>query len=180
MPPDVAALRRATRAAGSLGVATLVGLGMLFGVLLHPVVPERCTTGLYPGAYGDALVPAHLAAFVVLLALAAWVGAARSGRRWPPVRAAAGPAGVLVLAGAFVAWPSLGVVLLVLGPLAAFALLVRGLLEVLATRRAGVDDRERWRRHARVVEAGLFAALLLVLPSMFAFAWLNGSGLFCF
>jgi hypothetical protein len=180
MPNDVAALRRATRAAFLLALAVLVALGLLFGVVLHPEVPARCTTGLYPGPYGDALVPAHLAAFLVLTGLVAWLGAVRTGRRRPPARSVAGLAAVAVLAGAFAAWPPLGLAMLVVGPLAGFALLVLGGLQALATARAGLDERERWRRHARVVEAALWAALLVVLPLMFGFAWLNGSGLFCF
>ncbi len=42
-----------------------------------------CTTGLYPGAYADAIVPAHLAAFAVLAVLAAWLSVQRSPTQRP-------------------------------------------------------------------------------------------------
>jgi hypothetical protein len=180
MPPEAAALRRATRVALLAAAATLLAVGLLFGVVLHPAVPERCTTGLYPGAYGDALVPAHAAALLVLVALAVWLGARRDGRRRPPPRAAAalGAMAAVVALGAVL--PVLWLVPLVLGPLAGLALVVAGALHTLATERAGLDDADRWRRHARVAEAALWTAVGLVLPGLFVAFWVHGSGLFCF
>jgi hypothetical protein len=180
MTPDTAALRRATRAAVVLAAATLLALALAFGVLLHPEPPPGCATGLYPGAYGRALVPAHLGAFVVLAALAGWLGARRDGRRRPPARAA-GALGAMLLAVALLAlWPALWLAPLVLGPVAGVALVVAGALHTLATARADLNDAERWRRHAWVAEGALWTAVVLVLPALFAGFWLHGSGLFCF
>jgi hypothetical protein len=180
MPPEAAALRRATRTALFVAAATLLAVGVLFGAVLDPVVPEGCTTGLYPGAYGDALVPAHAAAFVVLVGLGCWLGARRDGRRRPPARAAAALGALAAFVGLLALVPALWLVPVILGPVAALALIVAGALHTLATERAGLDDAERWRRHARIAEGALWTAVGLVLPGLFVAFWVHGAGLFCF
>ena len=45
-------------------------IALHFAVLLDPGGDlEGCSTGLYPGTYTDAIVPAHLLAFGILTAL---------------------------------------------------------------------------------------------------------------
>jgi hypothetical protein len=54
-------------------------IALLFGVLLDPGEDlEGGSTGLYPGTYADAIVPAHLLAFAILTALVTWLSAQRS------------------------------------------------------------------------------------------------------
>jgi hypothetical protein len=180
MAPEAAALRRATRGTLALAAGTLLGVGVLFGLVLHPVVPEGCTTGLYPGAYADALVPVHAAAFLLLVALATWLGARRDDRRRPPARALGALAAMAAGVGALALVPGLWVAPLVLGPVAGLALLVAGALHTLAAERAHLAPAERWRRHARIAEVALWTAAGLVLPALFAAFWVHGAGLFCF
>ena len=79
MEPSAARLRRAVAVTVAVQVVVFGGLALLFGALLEPGRDlENCSTGLYPGSYADAVVPAHLTAFAALALLAGWLSAQRS------------------------------------------------------------------------------------------------------
>ena len=158
-----------TRTALIVAGAALVGLWVTYGAVLEggPEDPGgSCTTGLYPGLYGDSLIPAHLAAYLVIVAAIVWSR--------PPgrVERVVLPAtGVVVLVS--LAWPGpiaiLGLAGLLLSIPAGVAAIV--LVALMAYGRA---DREQAAR------ALLWIGLLVALPATFLGAYLNGAGLFCF
>ena len=96
------------RAAVLGALAVLAVLWVTFGLVLEPEKEGSCTTGLYPGTYADVLIPAHVAAYLVLASLIAW---------WrPPGRATrAGLAATTVLVLVSLVWPPPAVVLGVVG-----------------------------------------------------------------
>jgi hypothetical protein len=181
--PADASLKRPTLLALAGGGAVIGALGLVFGLLVHPQKPDGCETGLYPGLYGDLLVPAHLAAFAALALLVGWLDARRRGgrpQRWT-VRAlavlaalvlASFPLSVLIAAPAFLAL----VIVMPVGAILAVVALVR--VARVQGSRAAADV--RWARHAGTVEMVLWALLALGLPAVFAGSYINGAGLFCF
>ena len=160
-------------------------LALLFGALLDPGRDaESCTTGLRPGAYADAIVPAHLVAFAALAALVAWLSAQRSPRGRPGrvTLAALAAAALFALAAtvdhSLMGWPALAALVFAfpIGALAAAAALTNVLL-VLRSRRGPADA---WARHAAAAHAAAWLAIVVGLPAALAGAWTNGAGLFCF
>jgi hypothetical protein len=140
------------------------GLWLLFGVLLDPV-REDCNTSLRPGAYRDAMVPAHLAAVAVLSACL-WWSSDRSGRIVLVT--------VWVYALACVLRPGL-----IVPPafVAVFAAVPVGGALVL-----GVALHVAVSRRLRPVHAASLAWGMLVLgvPASVGYAWLGGASAFCF
>jgi hypothetical protein len=176
------AVRRATLLCVGTSVSALAALAVLFGAVLEPVDTGGCSTSPAPGAYRDALVPAHV---VAAAAIGAGVLELRRRRGGSGVRRARWALGAAASAAAiFVVWPGLfGPVAMVamvaavaLGPVLALALAARtGFLLRRDARRATA-----WDDHARSAELLGWAALLVGVPASFGFAWVNAASLFCF
>ena len=141
-------------------------LWLTFGLLLQPGEDRgSCTVGLRPGPYGDALIPAHFAAYLALAGLIAW---------WrPPGRvtrvALAATAAVALVS---LVWPApavvLGVVAIVVAVPAGIAALIG--LALLFTN-----------RHREQTANGLlWTAMLVGLPATLMGAYFDDAGLFCF
>ena len=153
-----------------LGALAVLGtLLVAFGIVLEPGGNDggSCTTGLYPGTYGDALVPMHLAAYLVLAWLIAW---------WrPPGRvtgwALAATALVVVVS---LVWPGPAVILGVIGIVASVPVGIAALigLGLLFSGRTGKPE--------QTANALLWTAMLVGLPATLIGAYVNGAGLFCF
>ena len=123
-----------------------------------------CVTGLYPGAYGDSLVAAHLGAYLVVVGAIVW--SRPPGRRTVSALAATG-----VIVAVSLVWSGpiavLGIAALVASPPAA----MWAAIALWLVLRRGRDD---------LVPALLWTVLLAGLPATFMAAYLNGAGLFCF
>ena len=138
--------------------------------MLEPDKEGSCVTGLYPGTYRDALVPAHLAAYVVLAGLIAWSqpleGLTRTGL---------GLTALVVLVSPFWERPlgAIGVVALVLSVPAGMVAIGLG---AMLLRGKAKGEREA-RDLARTL---MWMALLIGLPATFTGAYVNGAGVFCF
>ena len=141
-----------------MNIAVFGALALLFGVVLAPGKDlESCTTGLYPGTYADAIVPAQLTAFAVLAVLVAWLSAQRSAAGRPGRVTLAALAAMSLFALAATArhelmdWPALLVLIVVvpLGGLAATAALIN---TVIVLRSHRPPDRG-WARHAALTQA---------------------------
>ena len=151
-------------------LGALAALGVLwvtFGLVLEPEKEGSCTTGLYPGTYADALVPAHLAVYLLLAFLIAW---------WrPPGRATRiGLAATAVVAAVSVVWPAPAVILGVVGVILAVPAGIAALIG-LALFFSG-----RTRDPVLTASGLLWTAMLVGLPATLMGAYFNGAGLFCF
>jgi hypothetical protein len=170
---------------GSVAVtgAVAAALGLVFWVLLEPVVPDPgCNTSLQPGAYRDAMLPAHLASLVALCGAAAWLDARTAPDRRVPRWTRLALGAVAVLAALWLLVPAvaggLGVISVFAAPLLGVPLLiVLAVRTVLALRRGG--DRA-WGQHAVTARVLVWGAITLGLPAHVAYAWLNGASAFCF
>ena len=168
------AARQPTLLPLAIGALALAGVIVLFQSILEPARYDGCNTSLVPSTFASALVPAHLAAAVVLAACI-WVV---SGPR-PGPWTSSGLAAALTYALASVAVPDLfqlvGFVAVfvapTLGSLAVLALLVRAVVTAPA---------ERARAHAQTARWLLWLGLLLGLPASLSYAWLSGANAFCF
>lgn len=118
-------------------------------------------------------MPAHLAAYLVLVGLIVWSR--------PPGRAARmvlGVTAVIVLVS--FAWPVpvaliAGFAMVLAVPVGGGLLITAGVLAYRARR--APDGRAR---QDRIAHALLWLGLLLALPATFAGAYVNGAGFFCF
>jgi hypothetical protein len=177
----MAELRRAVIGSSAAVGAAGLGLVLAFGVLLEPggQGSGSCQTGLYPGTYADLLLPLHLLAFAALAA--ALVALARPLGHLRMTVVALGLAAAYVAAG--IAHPPLfgpyAVVVLVLSIPATLGMTVALGLQLRAARGDPTPEL-RWRRFARVSWIGQWIALAVLLPGGYAYAWLNGAGVFCF
>jgi hypothetical protein len=177
----MADLRRAVIGSSAVAGAAGLGLALVFGVLLEPGGQGggSCQTGLYPGTYADLLLPLHLLAFAALAA-----GLIALARSLGHLRVTAVALGVAAAyAAACIAYPHLfgtyAVVALVLSIPATLGMTVALGLQLRAARGDPTPEL-RWRRFARVSWLGQWIALAVLLPGAYAFAWLNGAGVFCF
>lgn len=166
-------------------VAVFGALALLFGALLEPGRDlEGCSTGLYPGTYADAVVPAHLTALAILALLAGWLSAQRSPSGRPGRRTLVALALVSVFALAATArhqlmdWPAL-IGLLAVFPVGALAALA-ALINTVLVLRSGAPPARGWERHARLAQLAAWLAIGVGLPATLAGVWTNGAGLFCF
>jgi hypothetical protein len=177
----MAELRRAVIGSSAVAGAAGLGLALVFGVLLEPgrQGSGSCQTGLYPGTYADLLLPLHLLAFAAL-AGALLALARQLGHLHLTAIALAAAAGYAV---ACLAHPALfgpyAVASLALSIPTALGMSVALGLQIRAGRRDPTPEL-RWRRFARVSWMGQWLALGVLLPGAYAFAWLNGAGVFCF
>jgi lysylphosphatidylglycerol synthetase-like protein (DUF2156 family) len=178
-------LRRAVVVTVAVLAAVFGALALLFGVVLEPGEDlEGCSTGLHPGPYADAIVPAHLAAFAALALLVGWLSAQRrpTGRPGRGTLVVLSAIAVFALAATvrheLMDWPALlGLIVVIpVGALTAVAALVNTAL-VLRSRQ---PPERGWERHVRLAQLAAWLALLIGLPAMLAGAWTNGAGLFCF
>jgi lysylphosphatidylglycerol synthetase-like protein (DUF2156 family) len=185
MQPSAARLRRAVTVTTAVLVALFGALALLFGALLEPGEDlDGCSTGLHPGTYADAIVPAHLAAFAVLALLIAWLAGRRSttGRPGRGTLAVLGAIAVFALAATarhqLMDWPGL-VALLAVVPVGAL-LGLAALINTALVLRSGQPPQRGWERHARLAQIAAWLALVVGLPAMLAAVWTNVAGLFCF
>jgi hypothetical protein len=143
-----------------------------------------CSTGLYPGSYADAIVPAHLVAFAVLATLIGWLAAQRSptGRPGRITLAALAAMSLFALAATvrhqLMDWPGLFGLLVVVpvGAVAASAALINTVIVL----RSHQPPEQGWARHAAMAQAAAWLALVVGLPATLGGVWTNGAGLFCF
>jgi hypothetical protein len=162
----------------AVGALALGGVVILFQSILEPV-RDGCNTSLVPSTFATALVPAHLAAAVVL-AGCIWAISGPDPGPWTR----RGLAAALTYAVASAAVPALftpvGFVAVfaapTVGSLAVLALAIR----TLVTMRSGWPAAERAREHAKTARWLLWLGLLLGLPASVAYAWLNAVSVFCF
>jgi protein-S-isoprenylcysteine O-methyltransferase Ste14 len=164
------ALTPRTRLALLCTLATLVALWIAFGLVLEPEKEGSCVTGLYPGTYRDALVPAHLAAYLVLVGLIAW--------SHPPsstTTVGLGLTALLVLISPLWFGPLLllGLVAIVLSFPAGIVAVVFG---VMLVRGKGKGEHQA----DDLARTLIWMALLIALPATFMGAYVNGAGVFCF
>ena len=149
-------------------LCSLVVLGVLwltFGLVLQPGEDRgSCTVGLRPGPYGDALVPAHVAAYLAIAGLLAWSHPGRV-----TTVALAGSAVVVLVS--FV-WSA---PIAVLGIVGIFASLPAGIYALVA-----LTMLARGRASDGTARALLWLALFVGLPGTFMGAYFNDAGLFCF
>ncbi len=184
MDESAAGFRRAVKVTVTVLAAVFGGLALLFGALLEPGEVDDCTTGLYPGSYADAIVPAHLLAFACLAALVAWLSAERSptGRPGHVTLAVLAAMTVFALAATFehqlTDWPAL-IALIIAIPLGALAV-TAGLINTVIVLRSRRSPAHGWDRHARTAQIAAWLALVVGVPAALAGAWTNGAGLFCF
>jgi hypothetical protein len=183
--PEPARLRRAVVVTVAVTATVFGALALLFGAVLEPGKDlEGCSTGLYPGAYADAIVPAHLIAFAALAALVAWLSAQRSASGHPGRVTLGALAAMSLFALAatvrheLMDWPTLAALIVVvpLGALAAAAALINTVIVL----RSGQPPQQGWARHAALAQAAAWLALVVGLPATLAGVWTNGAGLFCF
>jgi hypothetical protein len=185
LPPEPARLRRSVAVTTAVITAVFGALAILFGAVLEPGEDrDSCTTGLYPGTYADAIVPAHLLAYAILALLAAWISAQLRASRRPGRITLAALAAVtgFALAAAIhhplMDWPAL-IALIVALPIGGVVALV-GLTNTVLTLSSKQPPRLGWAWHARLAQATAWVAIVLGLPAAVAAAWTNGAGLFCF
>ena len=143
-----------------------MALWVAFGLVLEPGEDAgSCTAGLRPGAYGDALVPAHLAAYLLIAGAIAW--------SHPPgllTRLGLGASALVVL----VSFASTGPIM-ILGIAGIVGALPAGVYTVIA-----LVTLARGRGGEETARSLLWIALLVALPATFLGAYVNGAGLFCF
>jgi lysylphosphatidylglycerol synthetase-like protein (DUF2156 family) len=177
--------RRAVKVTVTVLAGVFGGLALLFGALLETGENlDECSTGLYPGTYADAIVPAHLLAFACLASLVAWLSAQRSATGRP------GRATLVVLAALtlfalaatlhhqLMDWPAL-IGLIIAIPLGGLAV-TAGLINTVIVLRSRRPPAQGWERHARVAQIAAWLALVVGVPAALAGAWTNDAGLFCF
>ena len=143
-----------------------MALWVAYGIVLDPGPPPggSCTTGLYPGAYGDSLVPVHLVAYAVFVGLIVWSG--------PPGRVAIWAlAGTAVVVLVSLVWSGPVVVLGIVALIASVPVAIAAAVLLWAVLRRGRAD---------LVHVLLWTGLVIGLPATFMGAYLNGAGLFCF
>lgn len=184
-PPPAERLRRAVVLTAVTISGVFAALVLLFGSVLEPAENfEGCSTGLYPGPYADAIVPARLLAFAILAALVGWVSAQRRPTRRPGrvTLVVLAAMGVFALAATvrheLMDWPALAalIVVLPLGALAAVAALINTVIVI----RSGGPPEQGWARHAALAQWAAWLVLAVGLPATLAGVWTNGAGLFCF
>ncbi len=177
-------LKRALAVSYAASFGALATLWVLFGLLIKPGEADGCTTGLYPGLYSEVLIPAHLAAFVVIAGATAWLAHRRRGEAGADRLTLLGIAGCALYAAAatqleaIVGWPALIALIGVIPVTGVFA--VAAIVQTAVTQRAQLHEDERWRRHAQIGQIGLWLALTFGLLGTFAGSYVNGAGLFCF
>jgi hypothetical protein len=166
-------------------VVVFAGLALLFGVLLEPGMDlEGCSTGLHPGRYADAVVPAQLTAFAALALLVGWLSARRSPTRRPSrsTLVALAIVGSFALAATvrhqLMDLPAL-IALIVVAPVGALAALA-ALINTVLVLRSGEPPAKGWERHMRLAQVAAWLAICVALPATLAGVWTNGAGLFCF
>jgi hypothetical protein len=162
----------------AVGALALGGVVVLFQSILEPV-RDGCNTSLVPSTFATALVPAHLAAAVVL-AGCIWAVSGPDPDPWTRrgLAAALTYAAACVAVPALFGWVALAAVIAapLVGPLAVLALAVKTLL----TMRAGTPAEERAREHAETARWLLWLGLGLGLPASLSYAWLSAASVFCF
>jgi hypothetical protein len=161
-----------------VGALALGGVVYLFQSVLEPV-RDGCNTSLVPSAFATALVPAHLAAAIVL-AGCIWMSSGPSPSPWTRRGLAAALAYGLACAAVPTLFAPVALAAAIAGPilggLAVFALAAKTFLTVLSRR----PDEERAAEHAETARWLLWLGLLLGLPTSFVYAWMSGASLFCF
>jgi hypothetical protein len=171
-------------AIGSLALAVPV---LLFGAVLDGTRSQGCASGLPANAYGDALVPVHVASAAVLWVTAAWLAARRAPDGRVPPRTIGVLAGIAAVGAAAFVSDAVAVVvcaaaMLLLFPLC-LVLAVQGVTRAIASwrrRRAAERSPASWPDRAAVVQSTVWVLLLVGVPASAGWAYLNAASLFCF
>ena len=162
----------------AIGALALAGVVVLFQSILEPV-RDGCNTSLIPSPFATVIVPAHLAAAVVL-AGCIWVISGPLPGPWTR----RGLAAALTFAVVSVAVPGVielvGFVMVFAAPTLGSAAVLALAIRALATERSDRPRAERTRAHAQTARWLLWLALLVGLPASFTYAWLSGASVFCF
>jgi hypothetical protein len=157
-------------------VGALAALAVLFGLVLEPAQSPSCTNEPLPGAYRDALAPAHLVAAAVI-AGGLWLLRPRRRTLWGLGAVGAFAAVSLAWADAFGIFAFLGIVF---GPTVLLALAILLAIQTgLAIRRRQPGD-DLWQRHATSAELLGWTALVAGIPAAYGFSWIHAASLFCF
>jgi hypothetical protein len=157
----------------AISAIALIVVAVLFLDVIDPPTDGTCNTSLLPSTFQMTLVPAHLLAAAVLCGCLWALGASGI---------ALGAVGAVAFAGVVVpgVFGVLGLVAVVaastLGSIAVVALLIR----LAITARKVHDPAERRAANALNARVTIWLALLFLLPTNLAIAYMRGADLWCF